>query len=181
MNLEDVARKHGADKFEHGYCPHYQAHLPHRLDKFTMLEIGVAKGASMFMWHEWFKNATIIGIDNNPDILDIPNDGFTLFHSDGTRQHEQLDTYKFDIVIDDGSHTSGDIIKSFKLYWPKLNSGGIYVVEDLATQFDQFWEGRPNGSDATDIIANMLLKTYRQFGISEFHAYREIVFMKKDQ
>jgi hypothetical protein len=39
----------------------------------------------------------------------------------------------FDILIEDGSHTSRDIVRSFATYFPELTSGGIYIAEDLHT------------------------------------------------
>jgi hypothetical protein len=36
----------------------------------------------------------------------------------------------FDIVIDDGSHRSEDILLSFLNYFPMVVPGGLYVVED---------------------------------------------------
>jgi hypothetical protein len=36
----------------------------------------------------------------------------------------------FDVVIDDGSHLSCDIVSAFLSYFPLLKPGGVYVVED---------------------------------------------------
>jgi len=36
----------------------------------------------------------------------------------------------FDIILDDGSHTNRDVIKSFELLFPLLNDNGLYIVED---------------------------------------------------
>lgn len=36
----------------------------------------------------------------------------------------------FDIILDDGSHTNKDVIKSFELLFPLLNDNGLYIVED---------------------------------------------------
>ena len=41
----------------------------------------------------------------------------------------------FDIIIDDGSHQSKHIIKSFNFLFPYLNTNGIYVIEDLQTSY----------------------------------------------
>src|SRR5262249_1865342 len=48
---------------------------------------------------------------------------------------------RFDVIVDDGSHKSGDIIEAFLLYFPLLVPGGIYVVEDLVCSYWQGWEG----------------------------------------
>jgi hypothetical protein len=36
----------------------------------------------------------------------------------------------FDIIVDDGSHHIDDVISNFDNYFPLLNDGGIYIVED---------------------------------------------------
>ena len=47
----------------------------------------------------------------------------------------------FDLIIDDGSHTSGDIIKSFARYFRHLNNGGMFVAEDLHCSYWENYEG----------------------------------------
>ena len=37
----------------------------------------------------------------------------------------------FDIIIDDGSHISKDVIKSFNFLFEHLSEGGLYMIEDL--------------------------------------------------
>jgi hypothetical protein len=39
----------------------------------------------------------------------------------------------WDVVIDDGSHISSDIITTHSALWPHLKSGGIYEIEDLGS------------------------------------------------
>lgn len=47
----------------------------------------------------------------------------------------------FDIIIDDGSHESGDIIRAFSNYFPLLAHGGLYIVEDLHCSYWQEYNG----------------------------------------
>jgi hypothetical protein len=47
----------------------------------------------------------------------------------------------YDIIIDDGSHKSSDIIKSFCLYFPLLEYDGVYIVEDLHCSYWVEFEG----------------------------------------
>ena len=43
-----------------------------------------------------------------------------------------VNKYKyFDIIIDDGSHISKHVIKSFNFLFDYLNDGGLYFIEDL--------------------------------------------------
>ena len=41
----------------------------------------------------------------------------------------------FDIVIDDGSHQSNDILSSFYIYFPLVKPGGLYIIEDTHTLY----------------------------------------------
>jgi hypothetical protein len=47
----------------------------------------------------------------------------------------------FSVILDDGSHTSKDIIKSFIKYFSLLNEGGIYIIEDLHCSYWESYEG----------------------------------------
>jgi hypothetical protein len=44
-------------------------------------------------------------------------------------------------VIDDGSHVSKDIIRSFLIFFPQIKPGGIYVIEDLHASYWSDWQG----------------------------------------
>jgi hypothetical protein len=47
----------------------------------------------------------------------------------------------YDIIIDDGSHLSTDIVKTFKFFYLRLAPGGIYVTEDLHNSYWAKWHG----------------------------------------
>ena len=51
----------------------------------------------------------------------------------------------FDIIIDDGSHISSDIVKAFSRYYPMLEPGGIFIAEDLHCSY---WESFQGGLQA---------------------------------
>jgi len=42
---------------------------------------------------------------------------------------------RYDIIIDDGSHRTQDIVRSFARYFPYLEETGLYVVEDLHSSY----------------------------------------------
>ena len=48
----------------------------------------------------------------------------------------------FDIVIDDGSHQSDDVLRAFLIYFEHVVPGGLYIVEDTHTLF---WEAYGGG------------------------------------
>jgi hypothetical protein len=64
MTLNDLMVKYGSDKAAHGFCEFYESFfLPVREDVKSVLEIGVADGASIRAWLDYFPNAEIWGMD----------------------------------------------------------------------------------------------------------------------
>jgi len=46
-----------------------------------------------------------------------------------------------DIVVDDGGHWCDDQQVSFNSFWPIVNSGGLYIIEDLWVAEDRVLDG----------------------------------------
>ena len=143
--LAELAIKHGTDKWgHHYYCDIYQQYFDRlREQPITLLEMGFGGyefpdkgGGSMKMWAEYFTNpAARLFVS---DIYDKNLDGFDKrikFYKIYTA-HQMMIAY-YDIIIDDASHNSKEIIKYFKALFSNLKSGGIYVVEDTQTSY---WE-----------------------------------------
>jgi len=117
----------------------------------NLLEIGVQNGGSLQIWSDFFLNAkNILGCDVNPDCKQIiyTNQKIKLVIGDinTTETAEKIFSYspELDIIIDDGSHTSSDIINSFVRYFPRLSYGGIYIIEDLHCSYWREFEGGLN-------------------------------------
>jgi hypothetical protein len=120
----------------------------YRKKKIRLLEIGVQNGGSLEIWAKYFKNARkIIGCDIYPKCAELTfdDDRIDVVIGDANTDFgenaivNKADT--FDIVIDDGSHFSSDVIKSFARYFPRLNYNGIYVIEDLHCSYWEEYEG----------------------------------------
>lgn len=140
-SLDEVGLKHKTDKssMTHHYLDNYENHFHEwRLKEFVLLEIGVAGGSSIAMWREYFPNAKIYGIDNNPDCA-----GEGIFigdQSDFSFLQSVLDQIGSpDLIIDDGSHFGPFTILSFEYLFPRMNAGGVYVVEDTATFYSEHY------------------------------------------
>jgi predicted O-methyltransferase YrrM len=137
--LEIHQRKSGkmSDKWE-AYFPVYERLLaPMRAERVTMLEIGVQNGGSLDVWGEYFPNAEhIVGCDINPRCDDLWYDdrriNVVVGNACMAETRDRITAYApaFDIVIDDGSHVSSDIVQAFLIYFPLLKPGGVFVVED---------------------------------------------------
>ncbi|MHB1145443.1 MAG: glycosyltransferase [Thiobacillus sp.] len=113
-----------------------------------LLEIGIQNGGSLEIWSKYFSNASaLIGCDINPDCTrlsyDDPRIGVIIGDANAPEVHERVlqRSQQFDIIIDDGSHLSSDIIKSFALYFPCLAEGGVFIAEDLHCSYWSQFEG----------------------------------------
>jgi GT2 family glycosyltransferase/glycosyltransferase involved in cell wall biosynthesis len=137
-----------SDKWS-SYIPAYDGlfasrrHAPVRL-----LEIGVLNGGSLEIWAKYFPAARLIlGCDINPACaslaFDDPRVKVVVADASSNKGAQQLfaQADEFDIIIDDGSHHSSDVVRSFFRYFPKLATGGLYVVEDLHCSYWEDFEG----------------------------------------
>lgn len=131
--LQDIGLKYGTDKAtHHEYLDFYAEYLPKRNFKGRLLEIGIRDGSSLRMWHEYYPDAEIVGIDIVEYNWTIP--GVTMLCLDGTKPEHLTQLGKFDIIIDDGSHYTADQQASFAhLYYMQLKKRGIYILEDMHT------------------------------------------------
>jgi len=132
----------------HSYLDIYdKLFLPFKNEQITILEIGVERGGSILLWHNWFQKAIIFCIDliAKPQIF---NNLDRVIYIQGDAYSETLVKIipdHLDIAIDDGPHS----IKSQKYfidkYLTKIQNNGLLIIEDvpsdhryeiLAKQFD---------------------------------------------
>lgn len=133
-----------------GYLQHYDRYFSRLKDHpLRLLEIGVQGGGSLEVWARYFKSATlIIGCDIDPECgaLRYDDPRIKVLIGDINTPHTLKSltalTDTLDVVIDDGSHHSSDIIRSFVRLFPLLNDGGMYLIEDLHCSY---WENYGGG------------------------------------
>jgi hypothetical protein len=144
VNLK-ISPHYGTDKGEpKSYIDGYyeENFNKYREKNITLVEIGVRSGASIKLWSEYFnKDSKIYGLDNlyDKEFNSVPiNDSWV---SQENVQYIVGDAYtseiadglgKIDILIDDGPHSLESHIKLLELYIPKMNSGGVIVIEDVS-------------------------------------------------
>ncbi len=149
--LGEISQAHQgkvSDKWS-SYLVEYQRLFCEYQDRpVSLLEIGIQNGGSLEIWGKYFAKArTITGCDINdrcgalkfedPRIAVVVGDA----NSDPVQGKILERSADFDLIIDDGSHTSGDIVKSFARYFPRLNAGGIFLAEDLHCSYWRDFEG----------------------------------------
>ena len=131
-SIAELCKKHGSDKYEHGYCKYYDKYFAEYRDKDIMLcEIGVDRGCSIQVWLDYFPSAGIIGMDIGEQPFE--HERFS-FQQGDQGNWLSLPMGPFDIIIDDGSHKTLHILQTIAVMYDSLKVDGLYVIEDLATR-----------------------------------------------
>jgi hypothetical protein len=189
-SLTEIADHYGTDKgsLKHNYAIVYERVLGSLVGReCSLLEIGVACGASLKMWSHWLPKAQIDGIDIRPECAELcqgwPN--IHVFIKDATKQAPHPDN-NWDVIIDDGSHVPSHIIDTFRLYWPRLKSGGVYVIEDLFCTYNEKYMARfpgidPSGERAAfmSLVDAMLRQLDSGHEVVSIQFVRELMIMVK--
>lgn len=139
--LTQFAIKYGADKWgKHHYTPVYDDLFADKRNMVrSVLEIGTAEGASLFMWRDYFPNATIYGGEIDQKRVDLMKDEerIRVFQCDQSsvpdlqRLIENI-FVPIDFVVDDGSHRPEDQLLTCRVFMGTFPKNIIYVIEDVA-------------------------------------------------
>ena len=148
--LEKICNNHSgkvSDKWSI-YLPEYEEKFyPYKDLPIKLLEIGIQNGGSLETYAKYFLNAKMIlgcDIDRKCGKLSYSNHNIKVLIGDinDEKVRKEIINYsKFDIIIDDGSHQSPDIVKAFCNYFNELNDGGIFIFEDLHCSYWNDWIG----------------------------------------
>lgn len=149
--LCEIAFKYGTDKcpqIYHSYTPFYYELLKDKKESIKkVLELGIGyqgnmrhcpttyrKGASLYMWRDFFPNAQIYGADINSETL-VEDDRIKTFLCDERKYTHLKNLIKhtgsdIDLFIDDGSHLASNQINVCLRLMPLLKKDVIYIIED---------------------------------------------------
>lgn len=138
----------GGQKWSQYFSVYREIFAPLVQSPVRLLEIGVYQGASLDLWKKYFAHpeTVIVGIDIEPSCarFDSPDEGKRVrigSQADSSFLHAVVQEFgPFDLIIDDGSHRTGDVIASFNhLFSSGLKDSGIYFVEDLHAGYWPSW------------------------------------------
>jgi len=150
--LCEIGLRFHTDKVIAGYTEFYHTLFETRRGIKKVLEIGIGSleamkhvadyvpGASLFMWQEYFPQATIYGLDINPAVL--VNEGRIQSRKCDQRNSGELVAAaewaggEFDLIVDDGDHTGEYQWVAFNALIPFVKPGGFYIIEDAT---DSIW------------------------------------------
>lgn len=142
LSLDQLGLTFGTDKASstHDYLRFYERYFqPIRSRPITLLEVGVLDGASLAVWEAYFPAASIIGADINPATQRFARSrvAIEILDQSNLEQLVRLGRTRgpFDIVIEDGSHLWEHQITTLRTLFSFVQPGGIYIVEDLQTNY----------------------------------------------
>ena len=130
------------------YFDQYEEKLsPYKKFPIRLFEIGIENGGSLEIFSKYFSNAELLlGCDIQPKCGELLYDKSNIKVIVGGVNEEKTKSEiikhsKFDIIIDDGSHGSADIVKAFCNYFNYLKDDGLFIIEDLHCSYWEEWGG----------------------------------------
>jgi len=160
--LCNLGYKYGTDKcpqIKHAYTPFYYELLKNRRQSVKkILELGIGKtrrnthqpetvyglvvqpylnrGASLYMWRDFFPNALIFGADIAPETM-FEDKRIKTYLCDERKKEDLIKLIEntgpdIDFVIDDASHHVNDQIFACQTLIPLLKKDVIYIIEDVS-------------------------------------------------
>lgn len=120
----------------HSYLPTYQVLFAPLRDKARhVLEVGVQRGGSIHMWHDFFTRAVITGVDVDAQapaqVPDSPRVRVVVGDAYSAAALDVLSKTTYDVLIDDGPHSLDSQCFFAREYAPLLAPGGVLVIEDV--------------------------------------------------
>lgn len=204
--LDQIANKHKTDKgsWHHGYCNNYEKHLAPLRDKpILLIEAGIGGynrpghgGAGLKMWAEYFSRGRVVGFDiHDKGFLDGGNICTAIGSQNDRAFLEGLieKVGRPDVFVDDASHMNALTIETFKIAFPLLKPGGIYIIEDIETSwweehgFDGCKDRHNLNAETTinfarrllDCVNEKHLPSKAEYPIESMHFYQNIVIFHK--
>jgi demethylmacrocin O-methyltransferase len=197
-DLTRLGRLYGTNKVSAKQLstPLYARHLrDRRREPLCVLEIGIGGyqtgtgGSSLRMWRTYFPKARVYGIDIEPRDLREPRiETFCGSQADPGFLRSVVDrTGSPDLIVDDGSHRSEDVVASFEVLFPLLARGGIYVIEDAHRSYIPTYGGGPPGTEGTTVefVKGRIDELVRRLpgspepAVEAIHIYPRIIFVEK--
>lgn len=166
MSLKQLVKDANTDKNTvHSYLDLYDSLLTRHRDTATnVLEVGIGNfgdknGGSLQLWRDYFKTATIYGLDilSMDRVLDdLKNDPRIVLYTETNAYDDAffkanfLDK-RFDFMLDDGPHTLESMKDFIRLYSQVMTEDGILIIEDVQSM------------DWIDVLKNEVPEHLKQF------------------
>lgn len=180
--------KYDTDKQKNPYLvKNYEEAFSSFLEReVVLLELGVLKAGSLFMWRDYFEKGKIIGLDLYPVKIERNIERIKIYQ--GKQQDIRLldriakesAPSGFDIIIDDCSHIGEYTRISFwHLFENYLKPDGLFIIEDWGTGYwSRYIDGkgyRPKSNIQKSFIRRTIDLLFRKLEklekIKQFYVY----------
>jgi len=190
--LKPIIEKYGSDKSISGYDYYYdRLFSPFIGSGINYLEIGLGTliptlpstfignikyyshykpAAILKVWREYFENAVIHGIDIGEDCMLTGEQNIQTSIIDSTNA---IDCVKFlehnmyDIILDDGLHTSDGQLATIKNFFNSVKDNGLYIIEDCGS------DGKNIFIDYKDEVLSIIGNNSYMFGTNILFIYKD--------
>lgn len=146
-----------------------------KISPSTIMEIGTARGGTLYCWSRVFETSKIISVDIShiqprTKIIERFDNSTNIRCIEG---HSQTDTVKskishtvgpnhsIDFLFIDGGHKYDEVKNDFELYKDLVSDGGIIALHDIVPRDDRphygvnkFWNELKDNYDTKEIITN---------------------------
>lgn len=176
----------------HDYARHYEKFFePRRNDPIRLIEIGVGGGQSVKAWLEYFAIGKVWGVDivSNTNPWNTPDSGIDSGYTFVQGDQSSKDFWDgflakhgtdWDIIIDDGGHTSSQVLTTYESLWPVLKPGGLYCIEDLGVAFSTGSVFLPDGwPNHMDLIHRTSASVHMGIGPEFVYQSKELAIFQK--
>ncbi len=148
LSLQGLADLYGSDKgtIKHNYTRYYEYIIQDILDTayggmhrksaiLSIVEAGVACGASLRMWANYLPASVIVGYDIRPECKELCKDmGNVEIRIEDLCKKSMAE--EVDLFVDDASHIAEDMVAMFRNCFKNVAEGGYYVIEDLGCTYN---------------------------------------------
>ena len=150
-----------------------------RIDVQNIVDVGVYKGGSVVFLNEAFRPRHLVAIDFNPaevpallEYCSAPERADRITVRLGVNQAdrpllvalcvEAFGDAPIDLVVDDASHFYDETRETFRVLFPRLRPGGVYIIEDWAWAHwpGEYWQNERGGDyfRSKPPLSNMLIE-----------------------
>ncbi len=165
LSLDDIYMSHQgkvSEKWAFSISEYERLFSEYRTLPVRLLEIGKQDSGSLGIWSEYFNSLNkAVGCQINPDHGKIGYDHPAITILNGNANHEATEqkileqSITFDIIIDDATAKSADIVATFIRYFPHLENNGIFVIEGLCSSYREEYEGTLSDTFSSMVFFNL--------------------------
>lgn len=137
IGLSDKGDRHPSHK--HFYIDAYDSLFSAwKNEPVQLMELGIASGASLLMWSQYFTKGIVTGLDivepvRKEYLQSLPNANmiFGDAYDNDNAKYLVENLPKQDVFIEDGAHDVENQITALLKYNKLVRSGGYYICEDM--------------------------------------------------